>query len=76
MHQANVPPLALRPSSPLTRRGRVVRAGLVSTLCIVFGAGFIVGPHMNASHATTSGVVAHMTTQTVGTNTVGGPGSM
>lgn len=76
MNQANVPSHTSRPSSSLTRRDRLVRAGLVSALCAVLGAGFIMGPHMSASHTTTSGIVAQVIAPTVDTNTVGGPGSM
>lgn len=58
------------------RRGRIARAGLVSALCAVLAAGFVVGPRASTSHAATAGIAAHAITQSVDTNTTGGPGTM
>lgn len=76
MYQASVSSHTSRTSTPLTRRDRIVRAGLVSVFCAVLGAGFIAGPHASATHNAASATASHMIAQTGTSDTVGGPGTM
>lgn len=76
MYQANVPFHTTRTSSPVTRRGRIVRAGLVSVFCAVLGAGFVAGPHASATHNAASAATSHVMALSNTNDTVGGPGTM
>ncbi len=70
--------LSLLPGRPhgTTRRSRVVRAALVSALCAVMGAGFIVGPRAASQPSAATHAASHVIAQASSTDTLGGPGSM
>lgn len=76
MDQTRLPSISADRSNALTLRGRIVRAGLVSALCAVLGAGFIAGPHAG-THATLTSSASHVVAQAISTDaTIGGPGNM
>lgn len=76
MDQAQLPSSKrARHTHATTLRGRIARAGLVSAICAVLGAGFFVAPHA-ASHATATHTVSHGMVQSIAPNdTIGGPGT-
>ena len=76
MDRTLLPSSSVERASATSLRRRIVRAGLVSALCAVLGAGFMAGPH-SATRPTASQAASHMVAQAVTTDTtIGGPGSM
>lgn len=75
MDRTLLPSASVERVSATSLRRRIVRAGLVSALCAVLGAGFVAGPHA-AAHPTASQAASHVIAYAVTSDTtIGGPGS-